>query len=72
MNAMARLLWDAEITAFHSATQTRQSTSPAAQIETLEAAAHSQLAAMADVLKERVHPVLFVPSADGIVEGSSS
>lgn len=33
---------------------------------------HSQMAAMAHVLKECVHPVLFVPSADGIVEGSSS
>lgn len=33
---------------------------------------HSQIAAMAHVLKECVHPVLFVPSADGIVEGSSS
>ena len=33
---------------------------------------HSQVDAIAQVLKECVHPVLFVPSADGIVERSSS
>jgi nucleotide-binding universal stress UspA family protein len=33
---------------------------------------HSQLNAIAHVLKECVHPVLFVPSSEGIVERSSS
>jgi nucleotide-binding universal stress UspA family protein len=32
---------------------------------------HSQLSAMTHVLKECVHPVLFVPSSEGIVERSS-
>jgi nucleotide-binding universal stress UspA family protein len=38
----------------------------------MPAGSHSQLVATAQVLKECVHPVLFVPSADGIVERSSS
>jgi hypothetical protein len=33
---------------------------------------HSQLGVMAHVLKECVRPVLFVPSVDGIVKGSTS
>jgi hypothetical protein len=33
---------------------------------------HSQVDAIVQVLKECVHPVLFVPSADGIFERSSS
>jgi hypothetical protein len=36
------------------------------------AKSHSQLSAIADVLKECVHPVLFVPSSEGIVERRSS
>ena len=34
--------------------------------------AHARFGAIVQVLKECVHPVLFVPSADGIVERSSS
>jgi nucleotide-binding universal stress UspA family protein len=34
--------------------------------------AHARLGAIVQVLKECVHPVLFVPSADGIFERSSS
>jgi hypothetical protein len=34
--------------------------------------AHAQFGAIVQVLKECVHPVLFVPSADGIFERSSS
>jgi hypothetical protein len=33
---------------------------------------HSQLNAIAHVLKDCVHPVLFVPSSEGIIERSSS
>jgi hypothetical protein len=35
-------------------------------------ATHAQFGATVDVLKECVHPVLFVPSPHGIVERSSS
>jgi hypothetical protein len=34
--------------------------------------AHARFGAIVQVLKECVHPVLFVPSADGIFERSSS
>ena len=37
-----------------------------------DASAHERFGAIVQVLKECVHPVLFVPSADGIFERSSS
>ena len=66
--------WDADITTFHASTQDAPAyfTNTDLIVLSMPADSDTHLGAIVQVLKACVHPVLFVPSTDGIVERSPS